>query len=279
MDHLRPIRALHRIVPPLKWHGGKSYLARKIVEMMPPHIHYVEPYAGGLAVLLVKDPEGFSEVVNDLNGQLCNFWNVLRDTSLFDGFYRMAQATPFSEQVWRQAHDALQGEAECTNVERAFWFFVTCRQSLAGRMDTFAPLSKTRMRRNMNEQASAWLNAVDGLPRVHARLKHVAILNKPALDVLVQEDGVKTLFYCDPPYLHETRADRDTYEHEMSEKEHESLLRTLIEVKGKVMLSGYHLRLYDSILGKWNCHDFELPNNAAGGKKKRRMIEALWCNF
>jgi DNA adenine methylase len=191
----------------------------------------------------------------------------------------MAQATPFSEQVWREAHAALQGEAKCTKVEQAFWFFVTCRQSLAGRMDTFAPLSKTRTRRNMNEQASAWLNAVEGLPCVHARLKRVAILNKPALDVLVQEDGVKTLFYCDPPYLHETRVDRDTYEHEMSEEEHESLLRTLIGVKGKVILSGYHSRLYDSILGKWNCRDFELPNNAASGEKKRRMVEALWCNF
>ena len=65
----------------------------------------------------------------------------------------------------------------------------------------------------------------------------------------------------------------------MSEAEHDSLLATLIEVKGKVILSGYHSRLYDSILRKWNCHDFELPNNAAGGDKKRRMIEAVWCNF
>ena len=48
-----------RIVPPLKWHGGKNYLARIIVEMMPSHIHYVEPFAGGLAVLLAKNPEGY----------------------------------------------------------------------------------------------------------------------------------------------------------------------------------------------------------------------------
>jgi DNA adenine methylase len=277
MEH--STRISDRIVPPLKWHGGKNYLARKIVELMPSHIHYVEPYAGGLAVLLAKNPEGFSEVVNDLNGNLCNFWNVLRDTTLFESFLRMTHATPFSEQVWLDCYEALQGNTEGTSVERAFWFFVTCRQSLAGRMDTFAPLSKTRTRRNMNEQASAWLNAVQGLPLVHSRLKRVAVLNKPALDVLAQEDGTRTLFYCDPPYLHETRTDRDTYQHEMSEEEHQNLLTTLLAVKGKVILSGYHSTLYDTSLRKWNFHDFELPNNAASGGKKRRMIEAVWCNF
>ncbi len=268
-----------RIVPPLKWHGGKNYLARKIVEMMPSHIHYVEPYAGGLAVVLAKNPEGFSEVVNDLNGDLCNFWNVLRDTAHFQTFLRMTVATPFSEQIWHESYTALQERRQGSSVERAFWFFVTCRQSLAGRMDTFAPLSKTRTRRNMNEQASAWLNVVEGLPLVHSRLKRVAVLNGPAVDVLRQEDAPSTLFYCDPPYLHETRTDRDTYAHEMTEAQHAELLQSLLAVRGKVILSGYHSPLYDKSLQSWNCHDFELPNNAASGGKKRRMIEAVWCNF
>jgi DNA adenine methylase len=60
---------------PLKWHGGKRYLAKRLVAMMPPHLHYVEPFAGGLSVLLAKDPEGVSEVVNDLDGELSNFWS------------------------------------------------------------------------------------------------------------------------------------------------------------------------------------------------------------
>lgn len=67
------------ISPPLKWHGGKHYLAKRIVALMPPHVHYVEPYAGGLSVLLAKDPEGVSEVVNDIHGDLTNFWQCLAD--------------------------------------------------------------------------------------------------------------------------------------------------------------------------------------------------------
>ena len=74
---------------PLKWHGGKYYLASKIVGLMPSHLHYVEPFFGGGAVLLARDPEddglwlfpnkGVSEVVNDINGSLINFWRVLQD--------------------------------------------------------------------------------------------------------------------------------------------------------------------------------------------------------
>jgi DNA adenine methylase len=65
----------------------------------------------------------------------------------------------------------------------------------------------------------------------------------------------------------------------MTEDQHRELLQSLLEVNGKVVLSGYHSPLYDTILRGWKCHDFELPNNAASGGKKRRMIEAVWCNF
>lgn len=139
---------------PLKWHGGKHYLAPKIVALMPPHLHYVEPFAGGLAVLLAKNPDGVSEVVNDLDGDLLNFWRVLAEESAFSQFQRRVQAVPFSEAHWHEAQDM---EHETDAVDRAVSFFIRCRQSLAGRRDIFAPLSRNRTRRGMNEQASAWL--------------------------------------------------------------------------------------------------------------------------
>lgn len=211
-----------RLTGPLKWHGGKQYLAARIVALMPRHVHYVEPFAGGLAVLLAKDPEGVSEVVNDLNADLTNFWRVLQHPGQFPEFVRCCQATPFSEAEFTRASEGLG--AYTAAVGRAWAFFVVCRQSLAGRMKDFAPLSRTRTRRGMNEQASAWLNAVEGLPAVHERLKRVAILNRTALDVIRQQDGPETLFYCDPPYLHETRSGTDDYAHEMSEEGHHNLL-------------------------------------------------------
>ena len=273
--------------PPLKYHGGKHYLAPKIVALMPPHIHYVEPFAGGLAVLLAKDPKGISEVANDLNGDLTNFWTVLRNPDFFPRLQRACEAAPFSEELWRMCVRLLERNggkndtflSECEPVQRAWAFFVCCRQSLAGRMKSFAPLSKTRTRQGMNEQASAWLTAVEGLPAVHERLKRVVVLNRSAIDVIPKQDGLKTLFYCDPPYLSETRTAPDVYAHEMTIEQHHELLDVLNSVDGYVMLSGYRNEIYDKRLGGWIRHDFNLPNNSAGGGKKRRMIESLWCNW
>ena len=266
--------------PPLKTHGGKHYLAQKIVALMPPKVlHYVEPFFGGGAVLLARNPVGSSEVVNDLNGNLINFWMVAADAMMFAALVRMLLATPFSEALFHYAQHALATNLDADPVLRAYWFFIVCRQSLAGRMDSFAPLSRTRTRREMNEQASAWLTAIEGLPAVHDRLKRVVILNRPALEVIRTQDGEKTLFYLDPPYLHETRTDKDTYgPHEMTGADHRELLNTIKEAKGKVMLSGYGNDLYDTELQGWNRHEFELPNNAASGKKKRVMREVIWCN-
>jgi DNA adenine methylase len=270
-------------VPPLKWHGGKHYLAGRIVDLMPAHTHYVEPYAGGLAVLLAKDPEGVSEVVNDLDGRLMNFWKVLRDEETFSRFHRLVQAIPFSEAEWKAARTASSEVRHPAStdemIQDAAAFFVLCRQSLAGRMKGFASLSRSRTRRNMNEQASAWINAVDGLPEVHARLRRVVILSRPATEVLRSEDREETLFYLDPPYLKETRSVPEVYGFEMSEAGHRELLDLVRDVRGKVMLSGYPSDLYDTALSDWRRFTFDLPNNAAAGQSKARETEVVWCNF
>jgi DNA adenine methylase len=124
---------------------------------MPPHRHYVEPFAGGLAVLLAKNFDGISEVVNDIDRELANFWSVLADPTPFAEFARIVQATPFSQALFQAA--ATLGESE-TPVQRVVKFFVRCRQSRQGLGRSFAALSKTRTRRNMNEQVSSWLTAV-----------------------------------------------------------------------------------------------------------------------
>lgn len=272
--------------PPLKWHGGKHYLASKIIALFPPRsewCHYVEPYFGGGSVLLANDPEGISEVANDIDFELTNFWCALQLPEAFAEFKRRVDAIPFSEVEFKGAaveppmtFDKLGGMTAL-----AVNFFIRCRQSLAGRMDTFAPLSRNRTRRGMNEQASAWLNAVDGLPAVHARLRRVVILNRPALEVIKQQDGPKTLFYLDPPYLHETRVATDAYQHEMTADEHGELLVALTTIKGRFLLSGYRSEMYDDAAKcqGWKRHDFDLPNNAAGGGEKRRMTECVWTNY
>jgi DNA adenine methylase len=242
-----PKRRFRPVAGPLKWHGGKHYLARRIVARMPRHLHYVEPFAGGLAVLLARDPadprlwagdgsgtRGVSEVANDINGRLMNFWRVLQDPDDFDRFCRRVEAVPLSRVAWEAAHAHQYGQ---DGVDDAVAFFIDCRQSLAGRMKGFTSITRNRTRRGMNGNASEWLSAVEGLAEVHARLRPVVLENRPALGLIRRHDGPGTLFYLDPPYLHETRTATAAYgAFELREADHAELLTVLRGCKGKVML-------------------------------------------
>jgi DNA adenine methylase len=164
-------------------------------------------------------------------------------------------------------------------VGAAVGFFIRCRQSHAGRMTGFTALTRTRLRRAMNGNVSEWIGCVDGLPAIHARLRRVVVENMDALELIRREDTVETLFYCDPPYLHETRTATDVYDHEMTLNDHRAFLDVAASSVGKFMISGYANDLYDQALAGWWRLTFDLPNNAAGGDAKRRMTEVLWCNF
>jgi DNA adenine methylase len=281
----------------IKWHGGKSYLAKEIIALMPPRaknpnkpadddpgwLHYVEPYFGGGAVLFAQDPEGISEVVNDIYYELSNFWACMQGRESFDEFSRRSQSIPFSKVEYEGAHaeppvtfDKLGGMTAL-----AVNFFIRCRQSMAGRMDSFAPLTLNRTRRGMNEQASAWLNAIEGLPAVHSRLRRVVVLNDEAVKVIRQQDGPRTLFYLDPPYVHDSRESPDAYDHEMTDQQHAMLLNTLSEIKGRFLLSGYPTRLYDQAEKDfgWRHVDFIIDNKTSSAKSKEKKIERLWMNY
>jgi len=264
--------------PPLKWHGGKYFLAERIISIMPSHRHYVEPFFGGGAVLLRKGPEGISEVVNDIYRELTIFWKVLQAPELFEQLKRRLEATPFSEIEFEESKYESQNEFA---VDIAAAFFIRYRQSRQGLGKDFATLSRNRTRRNMNEQASSWLSTIEGLQEAHERLQRVVILNRDAKDVILQQDGQHTLFYCDPPYLHETRTAKQAYHHEMTSTQHCELLAILSQVMGKFILSGYHSLLYDgwATSHNWHCLEIPIDNKASGAAIKPIKVECLWTNY
>lgn len=266
-----------KLVKPFKIHGGKHYLAPKIVGMMPKHIHYVEPYAGGLSVLLAHSGEGRSEVINDLDGEIANFWYVLGSEHQFKKFQKIVNLVPFSSERFLIAKNSTDDHA----VEQAVNFFIRMRQSRQGLGKDFATLSRNRIRRGMNEQVASWLSAVEGLPEVHARLMRVVVLCRDALEVIKQQDGKNTLFYCDPPYVHSTRSSTGEYRFEMTDKQHKQLLNTLLSIKGAFMLSGYHSKLYDTWanINSIKCVEFRIDNKASSKNLKEKRIECVWKNF
>jgi DNA adenine methylase len=286
---------MSRPTPPLKFHGGKHFMTRHIIQLMPPHLHYVEPYFGGGQVLFARNPadrrlwwtgrasdgskiDGVSEVANDLHANLMNLYAVLKDPATFERLRHRLDLTLHSQQEWEAARDLL-ARPDGEPVARAAALFTFCRQSRSAEMECFAPTVRARLRGSRNDGVNAWWGAVDGLEAVHLRLRNVKILCRPALEVIRKEDTPATLFYCDPPYEPTTRTARKVYDHEMTTAQHRELLDALRAVKGRVMLSGYPNEMYDSALAGWSRYAFDKANHAAGGKTKGRETEVLWCNF
>jgi len=281
---------VNTITAPLKWPGGKRYLAKRIIELMPPHLHYVEPFFGGGAVLLTRDPDderlwlaphkGVSEVANDFNQRLWNFWKTLQNPVEFEAFRRIVEMIPFSKQEWKESHDITGAPyGSWLGIRAAVAFFVDCRQSRSGMMDGFTSITRKRTRRQMNGNVSEWLGSVDGLADVHARLRRVLIENMDAIKLIEREDTVGTFFYIDPPYVHSTRASRSLYDHEMTDLDHRRLLAVLRKLKGKAIMSGYDNPLYSNALHDWRRVDIEIANHLAGGAVKGRETEVLWLNY
>lgn len=133
----------------------------------------------------------------------------------------------------------------------------------------------------MNENVSAWLSAVDGLPEAHERLRRVEIRNMDAVDFIKKYDHEKALFYLDPPYLHETRVTTKDYEHEMTEDDHNNLLSRLAVTNGKFILSGYRSHLYDlwAASNGFRRVEKQIDNKASGKKTKEKKTECLWMNY
>jgi DNA adenine methylase len=218
--------------PPVKWHGGKFYLSRRITAHFCPHHTYVEPFGGAASVLLNKERSPV-EVYNDLDERITRLFRVLRDHG--EEFHRRLTLTPYSEVEFREADQAAGDD-----VEQARRDFVRWRLSLGGRGESFS-FTLHRVRRGMADVVSGYLSMIDGeLPGIIERLRTVQILQRPALEVIRTWDGPETLIYCDPPYLHSTRSEggREVYGCEMSEQDHRELAEALNRCQSRVVLSG-----------------------------------------
>lgn len=123
---------------------------------------------------------------------------------------------------------------------------------------------------------SRWLGSVEDLPAIAQRLLRVQIEHAPAIEVIQRYDSEETLFYCDPPYPHDSRTDSNAYAHEMTNDEHRKLAEVLHHVRGKVALSSYHCELMDELYSDWTC--IEAPVKLCHSTKAPRQ-EVLWVNY
>jgi len=257
------------------WYGGKFNHLDWLLPLLPVCHHYCEPFAGSAAVLLNRNPSPV-ETYNDLDGEVVNFFRVLRDRRV--DLVQAIGLTPFAREEFYFSLST-QGRP-ISNLERARRFFVRARQARTGLAQT-ASLGrwancKNTSRAGMSGVVSRWLGSVDSLPDIALRLLRVQIENRPALEVIRLYDSTKTLFYCDPPYVHSSRGDSKAYEFEMADAAHRELACVLAGCKGQVAISGYRCDLMDDLYKKWRRVD--APPKLCHSIKKLRQ-EALWMNY
>jgi len=260
--------------PPVKWHGGKHYLAARIISLFPDHRIYLEPFGGAASVLLNKQPVEV-EAYNDLDLRISRLFRVLQTEG--PRFAERLRFVPYSEYEFNESKEYPE---DACDFEKAIRDFISWRQSFGGQGKTWSYTTK-RARGGMAGDVNAWWTAIDQLDAIYERLRRVQILCQPALNAIKRFDNEECLIYCDPPYLHETRSpnSRDVYGVEMTEKDHEKLGETLCRCKSKVIVSGYPSELYNRMFKGWRSMAFDIANHAAGGATKRRKSETLWLNW
>lgn len=169
-----------------------------------------------------------------------------------------------------------------TPIERARRFYIRARQVRTGLAQTASvgrwANCKNTSRAGMSGVISRWLGGIEQLTEISQRLLRVQIENRPAADVIRLYDSAETLFYCDPPYVHETRGDSKAYCHEMTDEQHAELADVLNSVQGKVAFSNYDCKLLDRLYppSRWHktCSK-PRTNHATKGKR----VEVLWTNY
>ena len=258
------------------WYGGKYSHLNWLLPLLPNANHYCEPFSGSAAVLLNRDTSPV-ETYNDLDGEVVNFFRVLRDQK--DDLIYAIGMTPFSREEFQLAISTRDSKT-LMPLERARRFFIKARQVRTGLAQTasngrWANCLHTS-RAGMAGAVSRWLGSVEGLEYIASRLLRVQIENDSALNVIPRYDSSDTLFYCDPPYPHESRGDKNAYKHELSDDQHRKLAYVLHQVKGKVAISGYRCALMDELYKGWQVH--EGPTKKALSIKSDRT-EILWTNY
>lgn len=257
------------------WYGGKYSHLDWILPLLPQTTHYCEPFGGSAAILINREPSPV-ETYNDIDGELVNFFRVLREEK--ETLIEAIGLTPFSREEFELA---ISGPTEgISDLERARRFYVRARQVRTGLAQKassgrWANCLLTS-RAGMAGAVSRWLGAIEDLPYIAQRLLRVQIEHAPAIEVIQRYDSRETLFYCDPPYPHDARTDHNAYAYEMTDDQHQELAQVLHRVKGKVVLSGYQSPLMQKLYGDW--HSIEGVERLVHSVKMPRT-EVLWVNY
>lgn len=263
---------------PISWYGGKYYMANKIIALMPKHKVFVEVF-GGAGHIILKKEKSEIEIYNDIHEGLYLLFKYLRNNELHENLIKDIQLTPYSRQEFEESKNWMNESDEFEKVRK---FYVRTMQAVGGNGGW--SYTKTKSRRGMAQSVSRWLgNTENNLIDVLERLIELQIERLDYKKCIEKYDTKDTLFYMDPPYFPDTRNMNKGYQHEMTIEQHKELVELLLNVKGKVILSGYKNEVYKKLLD-YGWTEFELGEFAKGSMKSNdgklnKGSEIVWMNF
>lgn len=270
------------------WYGGKNSHLHWLLDLIPHTKVYAEPFAGSAAVLLNK-PKSPIEVLNDLDGRIVNFFKQLRDNG--EELVQNLTLTPYSRKEFADCiPKSYETFIEENPLEAARCFFVVIRQGFLAKPNPTGSgdwaRAITNVRRNMPHCVSRNLSTVDGLTEIIARLKQVQIEQMDALKIIKDYDSDDSMFYLDPPYVHESRVKgcTDAYLVEQPDEFHVEMAKVCNEAEGFIAISGYDSELYEKLFESPKWRKFYPEPKKLGGKKRQETNfgmrqEVLWTNY
>lgn len=268
--------------PPFSYYGGKTRMAPWIASLFPEHRVYVEPFCGSAAVLLEKR-RSTHEIINDVDGDVINFFRMLRDRP---GDLEVACAlTPYARDEFDACHPDTTTE-DLDEIERARRWWARSSMSFASTGTAATGFSTSIIRGANNARSMA--SRVGRFASIAERLRNVVIENKDALSVIARYDAPDAVLYLDPPYAAETRTSyRDgrrpggDYTHEFAgEEDHRAIAAIAKEYSGTVLISGYPGPLYEELYGDWVRVERTVVRRATNGRSgaNPKVTEAVWCS-
>lgn len=252
--------------------GGKSELAPWIVDHLPEHECYVEPFGGSASVLLAK-PRSTVEVLNDLDEDIVQFFRTVRDRP--DDLREFVNNIPYSRSLFEEwADHYYNGYRPGDAVERAGqWVFLRYAAfgGKYGRKTGFKRASHL----NSQPPSKIWAQVPDRVGLLRDRLSGVEIECDPATTVIDAYDSEDTLVYCDPPY---PDTSRDYYrENEVS---HQALEAALAGMAGEAVVS--YATVPPPFEEGWHIRERGYTQRARRGSMSdwnSASIERLCCSF